>query len=191
MNKQFVLDDARTLALFSNLTDESSECFRQNYPDFVPGRWWRAVHYELPGFQGDYEITNSTPSVGNENTLWRLWQKLLQESWTKLTADRIIALLTMWSSREESVESADSEVPGVSIPTAHPYQRAIMFLAMEPWRAIFCEKCGQRFVKENPRQRFCSEACFHVARKAYKRGLWADNSPKWLENRKRRKTERR
>lgn len=165
MNSLSVLDDARTLALFSNLTEKDAEYFQQNYPKFVPDRWWGAVYFVRGGFCGDYEIVNSPPAAGNENVLWRLWQKLLQESWTMLTSDRTIALLTMWSSTDESHRSVGSEVLGVRVPTAYPYQRAVMFLAMEPWRASFCENCGKRFVKDIPARRFCSDACSHESRK--------------------------
>ena len=177
-----ILREARTLALFSNLTPENSEYFRQNYPGFVPDRWWRAVYSELLG--GANEFANEAPSI--DNVLWRLWQKFLQESWTKLSPDRIIALLTMWAGTEQSSESSESEVRGrgICIPVAYPYQRAVMFLAMEQWRAKFCANCGKRFVKEKPRQKFCGDACFAESRKAYKRALWEEH-PEWLENRKR------
>jgi hypothetical protein len=164
--------------------------FRQNYPNFVPDYWWRAVYFETDGFRGNFAVTNSKQPVGNEKVLWRLWQKLLQESWTKFSPDRIIALLTMWCSTSESGESSESEVAGVEIPTAYPYQRAVMFLAMQQWRLKFCEECGHRFVKEKPSQRFCSDSCFAESRKAAKRGYWADH-PEWLENRKRPKKSRR
>ena len=166
------LKNARTLALFSNLTEKDVDYFRQNYPDFVPDGWWTVENYDT--------------------LIWKLWQELLQESWGKLSADRIIALLILWSNTRESSEAEESEViAGRHIPIAYPYQHAVMFLAMEQWRAKFCENCGQRFVKEKPPQRFCSDACFNQSRKAYKRALWAEHGPDWLKNRKKSKKSQR
>lgn len=166
MADKSILEDARTLALFSNLADpKDAEYFRHNYPGFVPPAWW-TVEY-------------------SNNLIWNLWQQLLQESWTELSFDRIVALLIQWSSTSGASQSV---VHGVNIPTAYPYQRAVMFLAMEQWRAKFCEQCGKRFVKEKPPQRFCSDVCFNEARKAYKRALWAEHGSQWLENRSKRKS---
>ena len=184
-----ILQDARTLAAFSNLTPEDAEYFRHNYPGFVPDYWWQAVYFQNAGFRGDFAIAHSPPINTDEKAVWRLWEKFLRESWTKLSPDRIIALLTRWASR--AAESSETEVAGVDIPIAYPYQRAVMFLALEPWRAAFCEKCGQRFVKEKPARRYCSDTCFQESRKASKRELWAKHGSEWLENRKRPKTSRR
>ena len=161
------LKNAQALALFSNLAEKDVDYFRQNYPKFVPDVWWTHESYDT--------------------LVWKLWQQLLRESWGKLSADRIIALLTLWSNTFESTESAESEVPGVYIPIAYPYQHAVMFLAVEQWRAKFCENCGQRFIKEKPPQRFCSDACFKESRRAYKRTQWAEHGPDWLKNRKKSK----
>jgi hypothetical protein len=166
------LDSARTLAMFSNLTEKDVDYFRRNYPHFVPDAWW---------------------TVDNYHTLiWRLWQEFLQESWGRLSADRIIALLTLWHSTVNSSEAEESEViGGINIPTAYPYQHAVMFLAMEGWRAKFCEKCGKRFVKDIPARKFCSDACTSSSRKAGKRKLWKKHGPDWLKNRKKSKQSRR
>lgn len=75
-------------------------------------------------------------------------------------------------------------------PQIWPYQRAVLFLHTNSWRASFCENCGQRYIKEKPPQRFCGDACFKESRKAYKRKLWAKH-PEWLKNRKQRKKARR
>src|ERR1700735_1633672 len=166
------LENARALACCANLAEKDVDYFRRNYPHFVPDGWW---------------------PVDNYNTLiWQLWQALLQESWGKLSADRIIALLTLWSSTAQSSEAEESEViAGIHIPTAHLYQHAVMFLAMEGWRAKFCEKCGKRFVKDIPARRFCSDACSNESRKADKRELWKEHGPDWLKNRKNSKKSRR
>jgi hypothetical protein len=159
------LKNAQALALFSNLTEKDVEYFRRNYAGFIPEPWWTVENYDTP--------------------IWKLWQELLQESWGKLSADRIVALLTLWHHQRKSSEAEESEViAGMNIPTAYPYQHAVMFLAMEQWRAKYCENCGNRFVKEKPPQRFCSDACFKESRKAYKRTQWAEHGPEWLKNRK-------
>src|ERR1700678_3804567 len=104
------LQNAQALALFSNLTEKDVDYFRQNYSGFMPEGWWTVKNYDT--------------------LLWKLWQELLQESWAKLSADRIIALLTLWHNTTESSEADESEViAGRHIPTAEPYQHAVMFLA--------------------------------------------------------------
>jgi hypothetical protein len=54
------------------------------------------------------------------------------------------------------------------------YQRAVLFLHVNSWRAKTCEWCGRRFIGEHSQARFCGSgttfnACFWAWRKAYKK----------------------
>src|ERR1700722_2778294 len=71
--------------------------------------------------------------------------------------------------------NAKREIPK---PEIYPYQHVIMRLALQPWRARICEICGQFFVKDFPRDRYCSSACTTKARLASKRSYWDSNKSK-------------
>jgi hypothetical protein len=55
-----------------------------------------------------------------------------------------------------------------------PFQRAVMFLGTNPWRASTCV-CGKLFVADKPAQRYCSDKCFQDARRLAKRTWWSDH----------------
>jgi len=42
------LRDAQALADFSNLEPAKMNYFRNNYPDFVPSKWWDCLLYTSP-----------------------------------------------------------------------------------------------------------------------------------------------
>jgi hypothetical protein len=65
-------------------------------------------------------------------------------------------------------------------PPVFDYQRALMFLHVQPWRASRClnRACGKFFVKTSKGQRFCSVACSDAIRGEAKRKWWADEGTK-------------
>lgn len=71
---------------------------------------------------------------------------------------------------------------------AWPYQRALMFLAVEPWRARFCGICGKRFVAGKPATRFCSAKCAGSARKNSRDAWWHKGGERWRRKREKRRT---
>ncbi len=138
-----LLDAADALTAFVLLEPEGVENFRQRYPKFVPDAWWT--------FKDSYG-----------EVVWRAWQGLLAVSWVKLSiySDSLLALLTMWSSTEPSITST-SELAGVFTPTLYPYQRAVLFLALEPWRMKDCQRpeCGKPFIADHASRKYCSVDC--------------------------------
>jgi hypothetical protein len=71
---------------------------------------------------------------------------------------------------------------------AWPYQRALMFLAIEPWRARFCAICSRGFVAEKPATRFCSVKCAAGARKASRTSWWRKNGESWRRQREKKRS---
>ena len=93
---------------------------------------------------------------------YKSFQAILREAWTAgFPANLVVRLVQM--------PTGDiNEVADFMNGTTWPYQRVIMFLFVESWRASFCPKCGKRFVKDKPNQRFCSLECFNEYRTSYK-----------------------
>jgi hypothetical protein len=79
----------------------------------------------------------------------RMIQGLVQEMWVKhFPFESSVALIGMGNGTVENKFSLDT----------FPYQRAVMYLYGEPWRAKICEECGGLFVADHPLRRFCSVA---------------------------------
>ena len=69
-----------------------------------------------------------------------------------------------------------------------PYQLAIMFLAIEPWRAKFCVNCGNRFVASVNARKNCSVDCGKTAHKQSKRNSYHLHKNEWPSTKKVTKT---
>jgi hypothetical protein len=138
-----LLDMADALAQFAGIDPgEEVENFRRLHPNFVPEVWWTL----------DYD--------GCGELIWSRWQQLLDVEWGRfsLYTDRTLALLTMWMSVEESPTPV-TELHRVFTPTMYPYQRAVLFLAVEPWRAKVCRVCGMAFIADHASRKYCSLKC--------------------------------
>jgi hypothetical protein len=166
--QQQALDAARALADYANLEPEGVESFRTAHPDFVPA-WW----FWSPQGKGQ----------------WMRERDLVREAWGKFAADLILRLVTShWFTfgtfNRVQVSSQEKE---------WPYQQAIMFLHINPWRAKTCEWCGKRFIAEHSRARFCSfgvvvdgnpTTCFWAHRKPSQKESWIEHSVRINERRR-------
>jgi hypothetical protein len=172
--------DTQALAEFANLSADKVGRFRRIESDFVPQDWW------------DYQPTNDRGeprewSIAGETRQWMQWQlnqAWLLEAWRKhfdINQFELIRLLTsVFDPNQIQVidgwhpQPAFADLSGMP-DTMYPYQRAVVFLAEQRWRARLCEVCKSPFVAGHSRQKYCGqvwsqehETCFDRARKAQK-----------------------
>lgn len=158
-----LLVDAGALAQFADLqSDEQAAHFRNSvYRDFIPEYFW------------DWRSVTA-----DGERVWRIEQSKLRETWkTQFPIERsvhLIASLAKESEYDTAIKepSKDVEKMDANEPPVFPYQMAVMFLTMQPWRAQICGMCGKHFVKSAPRDRYCSKVCSRNAVLATKRKSW-------------------
>lgn len=187
-----LLREARTLAEFSNLSPADVDYFRHNYPDFVPD-WWGSAAFSLE------EAEKSIP-------VWKLEQQRLQDAWrTGFPPDTCVQLISdaakmtelerrLQAMTERLIEPLTGPPLAKEVlpkPIVYPYQRAVMFLAIAPWRAQHCKMCLNRFVAGEPRQQLCSERCRQEAERRRKRGWWMRSGKEWRGSKQKSKSTRR
>jgi len=169
-----ILIDAQTLATFSNLTPGEVEAFRNGVaPEF------------LPSSDEFWGMRSTTPGATDAEFVWQSIQQGLQEAWAKrFPLDRSLQLITIinkYSELEKAFRQvpnmSNEEIAGTRFPAQEvwPFQRAVMFLAVNSWRARFCPRCGKRFVAAKPKSTYCSDACFKESRKGSKRAWWGEH----------------
>jgi hypothetical protein len=160
-----ILNEAKALAAFSNLkSNDEVEYFRHNYPDFMPDIW-------------------TTVTIGAESAQ-RVLQGLLSDGWKSgFALDDCVGLITAvasFSNLEKVKQHAMQLYDGgasttLPPPETWPFQRAVMFLGMNPWRASICSRCGNRYVKDKSTRRFCSDECFQASRRLSKQEWWSEH----------------
>jgi hypothetical protein len=151
MNHKQILSEGSTLAEFSNLGTGGVNRFRQKHPDFLPERWWEYRNGEQ----------------------WQMTQGFLREAWQKKFDVeffwRVLLLLSVFDPEDtldgafgfpvapgkEQAFATLSEIPAGTTP----FQRAVLHLFENPWRARFCPVCGNRFVAAEAKTKFCSQKC--------------------------------
>jgi len=184
------LSDAETLARFSNAADRDAiEKFRASNERYFPPSFWAHADLPVPG-ELFFGVDLSSPLralglSGERNSeeprtvpYWWGLQQGVRRAWeTEFSLDWCVMLVSL----------AHNETP----VRAWPYQRAVVFLGMEPWRARFCGMCGKRFVADKPARRFCSTVCTGKARKASRDSWWDGHGAQWREKRTGRKSSRR
>jgi len=165
-----ILSYAGHLASFANCEDQFAiEEFAAKNEGFFPPRF---LEDNRP------PIKSLIPTLKQETewrpTWWGFQAGLLQAWKEHFPADWAVSLiaLTQPKTRFES----------------WPYQRALMFLAVEPWRARFCAICGRRFVAEKPATRFCSVKCAGGARKNSRDAWWHMHGERWRRRREKTRT---
>lgn len=192
-----ILWDAERLARFANIDDRQAvEDFRSNNADFLSPAFWDKTDmsssvFRIPGnlLLGD-DVSKLSPATelkpgSSERAVtlsaWWIMREGLRQTWNEhFPLDRCMALIAFYLYEEPRPSLSQVWPPPFQV---WPFQRAVMFLGMEPWRARFCTLCGKRFVAAKPAQRFCSTDCSKAARKSSKRTWWADNGPQWREQR--------
>jgi hypothetical protein len=165
-----ILSYAERLTLFANCEDQIAvEEFGAKNEGFFP-----------PRFLEDNRPRTGSPTPGIEQEAeweptWRGFQVGLLQAWQEgFPADWAVSLIALTH-------------PKASFE-AWPYQRALMFLAVEPWRARFCGICGKRFVADKPATRFCSAKCAGGARKNSRNAWWHRDGERWRRKREKRRT---
>lgn len=168
-----ILNDAKALAAFSNLKASEVDYFRQNYSEFLPDIW-------------------SSVTIGEDDVraAWRVLQKQVSSAWrTGFALDDCVGLIVAvakFSKLEIAIQKAENEMLGenrsagtflhpLPSPETWPFQRAVMFLGMNPWRASVCSRCGNRYVKDKSTRRFCSDKCSQESRLLSKRSWWSEH----------------
>jgi len=175
-----ILIDAQMLGTFSNLTPAQIEEFRNSIcPGFLPAEFWDIQTIKV-GQSAEFE--------------WQSIQRSLQEAWTKrFPLDMSIQLIIevdKYSKLEQALrkvpEMSNEEIANMKPPAAEvwPFQRAVMYLAVNSWRARFCTRCGKRFVAAKPKSTYCSDACFKESRKGAKQAWWGAHGETWRSNKK-------
>ena len=168
------LEAARLLAEFANLEAESVEEFRsasKNHREFLPNIWWT--------------MSASNQSLGTHKT-WVAERDRLRAAWdAEFPADKTLELATSLVFLSAHALSSDSTEEMENTPRkVWPYQRAVLYLHVNAWRAKKCEWCGRRFIGEHPKARFCAygvvvdgneATCFWAHRKKYKTEKWSKN----------------
>jgi len=190
--KKSLMVDARILATFANLESAEADSFRHAVaPGFVPELWWTGQALAMePG-------ATSEP-------IWQMEQDRLREVWrshfSPIACLELIVRAAKQSETEQWLKDFSEKMGQMSnkeireyskkyIPqtTIYPYQHVVMLLALQPWRARICEKCGKYFVKDKPRDRYCSRACSKQAILDSKRKSWEAHSGAWRPKIKTRK----
>lgn len=165
------LRDAQAVANFSNLEKGDVDNFRNNFPDVAPGEWW------------SYKPTHLNPDVAitNPELQWRRVQQMLRQAWRRgFPLDITIKLITSVF-RPDSVGDAALFGTTDNRPTFaqwhempsekgyYPFQKGIVYLHKQPWRARFCRECRKRFVAVESKNVYCSDACSNESRLRQKR----------------------
>jgi hypothetical protein len=181
-----ILWDGERLALFSNLSDPTQVArFRQKHNTFFPRNFW---NWLVPQVGTDAAILTtdaaSAEAVGRLKReppieFWKSFQAVLREAWQMgFPLEECVRLISCSAVRDRLLGKTDVE-PDLSSYPVWPYQRAVMFLGVEPWRARLCGKCASRYVADKPARRFCSNECSAKARQSSRAASWRKHGEKW------------
>ena len=166
-----MLRDAQALAEFSNLEPAHLDYFRNNYPEFLPSKWWNY----------------------RDGQQWRMTQEFLRESWEKHFTGGIFFVTRLILSVFNPDDLLDSQF-GFTVERrkekgfadlgeipwgATPFQRAVLHLFENPWRARFCRVCNKRFIAVEAKNKFCGSECSAEDRRRQKREWFRLHGKAW------------
>ncbi len=190
-NKQ-ILWDAERLARFANAAEVES--LREDYGDLFPQNFW---NWQVRQFGEGEVVWARSPDVfdrlKNEPPIpfWRAFQTALRVAWKmRFPLEECVRLISCAAVPDRLSGKTDVEADLLSYGV-WPYQRVVMFLGVEPWRARFCGACGNRFVADKPARRFCSNTCSGKARQASRAASWNKHGKKWRARSEQKKASRR
>jgi hypothetical protein len=185
-----ILWDTERLAQFANADGRDEvERFRAGNDGFFPPGQWEAADLPMPGelffgvdFSGLWRKllgASDEPNPDEPKRVPRWWgfQQVLRRAWQESFPPDLCVIL---------ISSFHGETPF----HVWPYQRAVMFLGVEPWRARFCGVCGKRFVADRPRRLYCSNACSGKARGGSRAASWRKHGEKWRARYEKKKAKR-
>jgi hypothetical protein len=140
-----LLDAADALATFAHLDPDGVENFRRRYPEFVPETWWIGPSWK----EG---VGVYIPWMRERDLLYKAWKAAFPTELTLELATTALFLIShaMTSDTTEEMEKNQQRV--------WAYQRALLFLSAEQWRAKICEECGNPFVADHASRKYCSVA---------------------------------
>jgi hypothetical protein len=163
--------EAEALAELANLEPADVETFVKNHPNFVPSIWWNS-----PAWSKHLGI--HVPWERERDRLRDAWATEFPANKTlELTANGLfMAAHTLEFETTDEAENAPRKI--------WPYQRAVLFLHVDSWRAKTCEWCNRRFIGTHSQARFClygapgdpESTCFAAHRKPSKAENWNENS---------------
>lgn len=184
MSAKEILWDVARLALFSNVgTTAEADSFRQKNADFFPRNFWNWSVPQVcePILTMDAASAEAVAHFKREppTPFWQAFQQVLSEAWKiRFPLEESVRLISCAAVADRLSGKTDVE-PDLLSYRVWPYQRAVMLLGVEPWRARFCAKCWKRFVADKPARRFCSNRCASSARRQSKKLWWTDKGEKW------------
>jgi len=183
-----LVKDAQVLAKLANLNlmDRAGvDYFQHNFKDFVPERFWEPWRFSTK--EELQKAWQEFPNISSEELRAKLrpgpppvqkFQEWLQDAWrTGFSLNACLRLLSACSVFSELSLKLGGDVQFEDFvgQSEWPAQRAILFLAVDVWRARFCQRCGKMFVADKTGRKFCSSECFATSRKNVKR-LWASDA---------------
>jgi hypothetical protein len=185
-----LLRDAQALAGLANLDPKDIEYFQHNFrvgsQDFVPSKFWEPWEPWRPSLQSDRE-KGVLPAEFSDYLdkpgipVWRTVQNCLQKAWREhfpLTlCIQLISAGNVFGRLDDPVPWYELGFERFLTADTWPYQRAVMFLGTESWRARRCLQCEKVFVAVKANQHYCRDRCFQTSRKETKR-IWASESRK-------------
>jgi hypothetical protein len=166
------------------LEPDGGESFITNreHRGFVPPVWWTNPAWKK-------SVGMYTPWLRERDLLRKAWSAGFPADITLELATTNLFLIShaLDSDTPEEMETGPRKI--------WPYQRAVLFLHVNPWRAKTCLFCGKRFIAEHSKTKFCSYGepdddnsspnCFWAHRQQYKKENWIENSDSINERRKR------
>ena len=173
-------EDARTLAVFANLSPSEAEALRVNYPDFAPQSWW---DLETP--------EKRRRSDGLPSKQWQVTQTRLRAVWNnhfKSLFDVMKVIETIFDPERElfggNLGPEFNPVFAGLPDDPYPCQNAVLYLMHQPWRAKTCEECHCYIVVGSAKTKYCDkDGCGNSIReirhRAAKLRSYHKNKKKW------------
>lgn len=171
---------SNALSKFLILEDEAQAAeFAQAYPQFFPLHFFKLQmtnHLAKGGID-----TANAPEIGltgfrsaSAFPLWRAWRNLLLRCWhSKLSYTYVAQLISV-----PTALPADA-LPNVEFQPVYDFQRCVLWIMLEQWRARFCTRCGRPFVAAKQPTKHCGETCKEEAEKERNRRHWKDYGRTW------------
>jgi predicted nucleic acid-binding Zn ribbon protein len=154
----------KALEQFARLADseDAKDGFKAQWPDFFPATFWIRRFKQVPPGVSMSGPAPEFPDI----PMWRAWQDMLIQAWRmRFPLSDLVRLIVA-----PVVQEAGDALSSMS---EWSYQRAVLLMTREPWRARHCLLCGRPFAADKGASKFCSNQCFAESRLDSKRRWWA------------------